>query len=200
MDKTSAIRSALNKLGERNFTENSSNYAICLEEWNRALLYASAAHSWTFTRSIITLQPRKTQTEDDLLLYDYPPDSLSIIQLVDHNGQRITWRPYANRTLITIGATTEHPTCIYNNNSLTCTNELPDSDPAFLNFFIALLASYIAPCVLGGELGITAAQTLMQEALTYLNEARTRDAQQYASNDDSDPIRTYLRLNSSVRL
>lgn len=200
MDKTSAIRAALNKLGERNFTENSAYYAPILEEWKRTILTASAAHSWSFTRAVTTLAPRKADTPDGLLIYDYPADCLSIIQLTDHNNRRISWRPYANRTLITCDSPTPHPTCIYNNNSLTCADSLPDSDPAFCNYFISLLAANIAPCVLGGEQGIAAAQTFMQEALSYLNEARTRDAQQYASNDESHPIRTYLNLNSSVRL
>lgn len=200
MDKTTAIRAALNKLGERNFTENSATYAPILEEWKRALLTASAAHSWTFTRSITTLTPRKTNTPDGILVYDYPPDCLSIIQLVDADNRRITWRPYADRTLTTRHAPTAHPTCIYNNNSLTCTETLPDHDPIFCDYFITLLASRIAPCILGGQTGIALSQNLMQEAIAHLNEARTRDTQQYASNDEANPIRTYLHLNSSVRL
>lgn len=200
MDKATAIRTALNKLGERNFNENSSTYAPVMEEWKRAMLTANSSHSWSFTRAITTLSPRKTNTADALLIYDYPPDCLSIIQLVDQSGRRISWRPYANRTLTTQNASTQFPTCIYNNNSLICADELPDSDPAFCNYFIALLTSFIAPCILGGEQGISVSQAFMQEAIGYLNEARTRDAQQYASNDETDPIRTYLRLNSSVRL
>lgn len=200
MDKFTAIRAALNKLGQRRFEENTPTYAPILEEWKRAVLTANASHSWTFTRSVATLAPRKSGTSDGLLVYDYPADCLSIIQLVDSNGRRISWRPYANRTFITQNASTEHPTCIYNNNSLACSDSLPDNEPLFHNYFTALLASYIAPCVLGAESGMSAAQALMQEAIAYLNEARTLDAQQYASNDESDPVRTYLKLNSSVRL
>lgn len=200
MDKATAITLALNKLGERKFIENSSTHAPVLEHWKHALNYASSVHHWSFTRSVTTLAPRKTNTGDGLLVFDFPSDCLSIIHLVDQNHQRITWQPYANKTLITINSPTEHPTCIYNNNSLLCSETLPDSDPIFTSFFIALLASYCAPCILGGETGMSAAQALFQEAAMHLTEARTRDTQQYASNDTADPIRTYLNLNSTVRL
>lgn len=200
MDKSTAITLALNKLGERHYVEKSATHAPIQEHWKLALSYASAVHPWTFTRSITTLTPRTSGTSGTLLTYDYPPDALSIIQLTDSSNRRITWRPYADRTLITVNAPTDHPTCIYNNNSLTSSETLPDSDPAFINFFLALLASYIAPCILGGEQGISVSQALMQEAMAHLAEARTRDTQQWASNDDAHPLRTYLNLNSSVRL
>lgn len=197
MDKASAIRAALNKLGERNFKENASTYDPAVEEWQRAILTACAAHNWTFTRSVTTLSAIENTAHG--AIYNYPPDCLSVIHLVDADNRRISWRPYTNKTIITPGNTAT-PTCIYNNNSLACSDSIPDSDPAFTDYFIALLASRIAPCVLGGEQGISLSQALMQEASHHLSEARTRDAQQYASNDDAHPLREYLRLNSTVRL
>ena len=197
MDKATAIRAALNKLGERNFTAQTATHSPVMEEWKHALLTASAAHHWTFTRSVTTLQPVSNTPP---YIYHYPADCLSIIQLTDSANRRITWRPYSQNTILTINPSTITPTCIYNNNTLTCADTLPDSDPIFTDYFIALLASRIAPCILGGEQGISLSHTLMQEASLHLSEARTRDAQQYASNDDAHPLRTYLNLNSYVRL
>lgn len=194
MDKDAAIRAALNKLGERSADHKSPPYTAALEEWERALLSANAAFPWSFARKYATLQGGTPSTIPGYIQYHLPPDCLAVIHLLHPTtGRRISWRPGG-----TLQLHTPHTEAllVYNASVLNATNTLPESCPAFAEYFVALLASRIAPSILGGEQGRNMSLSLLQEAEQLLDAARCKDAQQWASNDEGNPYERFLYLNS----
>ncbi len=166
MDKGTLFTLALSYLGERDYVTDTPSAEACEAMAQHVIGLALDFHRWSFAQRRTLLD----FSSGEALL---PADCLRVLSLGLGRYERF------NDLIVTDEARAD-VVLVYESNMMAQAVALPDTEPAFCEGVVLLLASKIAPRV---TTNFNLASALEQRAYAALDAARHKDAVQVDSND-----------------
>lgn len=201
MDKGTVIQRALEKLGEREYMENTATEDPIKRAYDIVVRRCNGRFKWSFAR--VTGRKLEVKERDDEgwergFYVELPDDCLIVESITDARRNKVRHSEFAinpetrKRIVFIEGVNKETELYLaYTADIITLGGELPESAPYFCEGVVCELAAEIAISIISNA---DLAAACKAEAAQNLQRAIDIDARQWKSNDQH-PLRDIMKSN-----